>query len=88
MDRFVYRRWQHQDLSLLGHELSRLAGQPSLRVRVPRPPFVPAHSIAALEAKVHALVERAAAFAPPAMAIPDYHPFPDLLPDLPGVQPF
>jgi hypothetical protein len=30
---------------------------------VSRPPFIPAHSSAALEAKAHALIERAAAFA-------------------------
>ena len=65
----------------------RPAGQPSLRPRVSLPPFVPAHSSAALEAKAHALIERAAAFAPPAMAIHE-HRIHVPLPSLMGVQPF
>ena len=65
----------------------RPAGQPSLWPRVFLPPFVPAHSSAALEAKAHALIERAAAFAPLAMAIHE-HRIHVPLPSLMGVQPF
>lgn len=65
----------------------RLPGATGLRPRVPLPPFVPSHSSAALEAKAHALVERAAAFAPPAMAIHEQR-FHALLAEAMGVQPF
>ena len=64
----------------------RPAGQPGLR-RVSLPPFVPAHSSASLEAKAHALIERAAAFAPPAVAIHE-HRIHVPLPSLMSVQPF
>jgi hypothetical protein len=65
----------------------RLAGLPNLQPRVSLPPFVPAHSSAALQAKAHALIERAAAFAPPALAIHE-RPTHVLSPSLMAVQPY
>jgi len=60
-----------------------------LRPRVSLPPFIPAHSQAALEAKAHALIEQAARFAPPGMVIHQHRsPAPLLLPSAMDVQPF
>ena len=88
MGRVTWSPGRLEERSLLALDDSwRLAGLPGLRARVFLPPFVPAHSSAALEAKAHALIERAAAFAPPAAVTCEYR-FHAALPSLMGVQPF
>ena len=88
MGRVTWSPGRIHDRSLLSLDDSwRAAGLASSRPRVSLPPFVPAHSSAALEAKVHALIERAAAFAPPAVAIHEHRSHAPL-PSVWGVQPF
>lgn len=80
---------QFEDLSIFGSgQPWHLASPPISRTRVPRPPAVPSHTSAALEAQTHVLVERAAAFAPPAMLAVEHRPHLDPMPHLLGVQPF
>ena len=59
-----------------------------LRPRVSLPPFVSAHSQAALAAKAHALIEQAAAFTPPGMVTYQQRSHAPLLPSAMDVQPF
>lgn len=88
MGRATWSPGRIDDRSLLSLDDSwRAAGWPSLRRRVSPPPFVPVHSSAALEAKAHALIERAAAFSPPAMLTQEHRTH-SPLPSLMGVQPF
>ena len=88
MGRVTWSPGRIHDRSLLGLDDSwRAAGFPISRSRVSPPPFVPVHSSAALEAQAHALIERAAAFAPPAVAIHEHRSHAPL-PWVSGVQPF
>ena len=88
MGRVTWSPFQLRAASFPGFDDSwRLPGATSLRPRVSLPPFVTGHSSAALEAKAHALIERAAAFAPPAMAIHE-HRMQFALAETMGVQPF
>jgi hypothetical protein len=83
--------WDQRDelTSLASDPLWHLAGNgPIGRTRVPHPPSVPAHSSAALEAKAHALIERAAMFAAPAIIAAEYRPHFGAVPYLLGVQPY
>ena len=82
MYRAIWMREQLADL-VLRNEL-----WPGLRPRVSLPPFVSAHSQAALEAKAHALIEQAAAFSPPGIVIHQPRSHAPLLPSAMDVQPF
>ena len=83
-------RWHRQRDELHGsatEESWQSTGLPIARTRVPGPPTVPSHSAAALEAQAHALIERAGAFAPPAMPA-EYRAALAPPPFTLGVQPF
>jgi len=84
-------RWHHQRDELHGSaikEFWQLTSLPIARTRVPRMPAIPSHSSAALEAKAHGLVERMAAFSPPAMLAAEVRSQVGSPPYLLGVQPF
>ena len=87
MRRFIWPRDQLEERVDSGEPL--LLADPSvLRRKVPGPPFVPSHSSAALETQAHLLVERAAAFAAPALIAAEYRPHFAAVPYLLGVQPY
>jgi len=87
MRRFIWPRDQLGERLEAGEPLL-LADPSALRRKVPQPPFIPSHSSAALEAQAHVLVERAAAFAAPALIAAEYRPHFAPVPCLLGVHPW